>query len=253
MRGYLAFTKKEFLESYRNYRIFSVLALFLFIGFMSPLTAKFMPELIAGLAPELQEAFGAPTALDSWMQFYKNMSSLGMSLMLIIFCGLLSGEYARGTLVIMLTKGLPRPAVILSKFSAMTAIMTAGFWIGFLITLGYTKYFWPAAAFSHILFAAFALWVMGVMYLSILTLGCVLFRQAFGGILFLLVITVVINLLALPSRLSACNPAVLTSKNVELLSGEAAVGEFAVPMAIGLVITVGCLAAAVMLFSRKQI
>jgi ABC-2 type transport system permease protein len=44
------------------------------------------------LMPNLAEALENPTALDSWMQFYKNVSSLGFSLTIILFSSCLSGE-----------------------------------------------------------------------------------------------------------------------------------------------------------------
>ncbi len=43
-----------------------------------------MPDLIAHFAPTLKVT-AAPTALDSWTQFFSNISGLGMSLTLIIF------------------------------------------------------------------------------------------------------------------------------------------------------------------------
>ncbi len=253
MNGYLAFTKKEVLESLRNYKAFSLLALFLIIGIISPLTAKLMPELMQAMAPDLQVTLATPTALDSWTQFYKNSGSLGISLMLIIFCGLLSGEYAKGTLVIMLTKGLPRRAVILAKFSVVAMVMSVSFWAGFLTTYGYTAYLWPGAGLSHLLFAGFAMWVAALLYLSVLVLGCVLCRQAFGSILFLLAVTAVIALLALPQRLAPYSPNVLLSQNVDLLSGAVAPGDFMVPLAIAAVVIVGCLLAALALFEKKPV
>ncbi|OJT71834.1 ABC transporter permease, partial [Clostridioides difficile] len=57
----------------------------------------------------------------------------------------LSNEYSKGTLVIMLTKGLSRSSIVLSKFSVTVIIMTIGFWLSFLFAYGYTMYFWPTA------------------------------------------------------------------------------------------------------------
>lgn len=84
MREYIAFTKKEFKENIRNYKLLSLTILFLVFGIMSPLSAKFMPDLIAHFAPTLKVTT-APTALDSWTQFSGNISGLGTSLTLIVF------------------------------------------------------------------------------------------------------------------------------------------------------------------------
>lgn len=253
MRAYLAFTKKELLENVRNYKFFSVLTIFLIFGFLSPLTAYFMPELLATLSPDLAIALPAPTAMDSWMQFYKNIASLGVSLLLIIYCSTLSSEYSKGTLVIMLTKGLPRSTVIWSKFSVTALIMSISFWASFFITYAYTVYFWPDAVFSHVFFAAFALWLSTIMYLSILMLGCVLIKQAFGSIILVLGITSLIAVLSISKQIGQWSPTFLNNQNVDLLSGVTSISAFVVPILVTLCITIGCLVAAVVLFNRKKL
>ena len=253
MSRHIAFVKKEFMESTRNYRLLIMLTLFLIFGMMNPLSAKLMPELTASLAPDLQIAIPEPSAMDSWIQFYKNVSQLGFSIMLILFSSCLSNEYAKGTLVIILTKGLPRPTVVLSKFFVATAIMTASYWMCFGVTHGYTAYLWPGTSLPHTLFAAIALWIIGILYLSILILGCVIFRQAFTSIVFLLAVTVVLSLSTIPTQIARYSPMVLASKNVDLLSGTATVSEFAIPIIIALILSVGFLGAAISVFNKKQV
>ncbi len=253
MSGYVAFVKKEFMENTRNYKLFIMLALFFIFGMLGPLTAKFTPQLVASLASDMQITIPEPTALDSWAQFYKNVPSLAFSLMIIIFSGYLSNEYTKGTLIIMLTKGLSRPAVILSKFSVAAAIMTISYWMSFGITYGYTSYFWQGAALPHIFFSAFALWIIGFLYLSILIFGCVLFRQAFPSIIFLLGVTIIMTLLSIPKQLAGYNPLILTLKNVGLISGTVSISEFTIPIVIALILTVGFLFSAVVLFNKKQL
>jgi ABC-2 type transport system permease protein len=253
MSGYVSFTKKEFTESIRNYRLLIMLAIFFFFGVTGPLTAKFTPQIIEAFAPNMQLAFEEPVALDSWVQFYKNVSSLGFSLMVILFSNLLSGEYSKGTLTIMLTKGLSRSAVILSKFSAAVGIMTLSYWLCFCISYGYTAFLWQGAELPHIFFAAFALWVAGLLYLCILMLGCVLFRQAFAAIMFLLVVTVPINLLGLIEQIAPYSPFFLAAKNIELLSGAATLSQFAVPFIISILMSLVLLFLSVVVFYRKQL
>lgn len=253
MRGFIAFTKKEMIENTRNYRLLIMLAIFLVFGLMSPLLAKFTPQLMEALMPNLAEAFENPTALDSWMQFYKNVSSLGLSLTIILFSSCLSGEYAKGTLTIMLTKGLPRPAVVLSKFSAAAAILTVSYWLSFGVTYGYTAYLWPGVSLPHVFFAAFALWIAGLLYLCILMLGCVLFRQAFTSILFLLAVTVILELLEQIEQTAGYSPVILVSKNADLLSGAVAVSHFMIPLIVSIFMSVVLLIMSIVVFNKKQL
>jgi ABC-2 type transport system permease protein len=230
-----------------------MLAIFLIFGLMSPLLAKFTPQLMKALMPNLAEAFGKPTALDSWMQFYKNISSLGLSLTIILFSSCLSGEYAKGTLTIMLTKGLSRPAVVLSKFSAAAVILTVSYWLAFGVTCGYTAYLWPSPSLPHIFFAAFALWIAGLLYLCILMLGCVLFRQAFTSILFLLVITVIMGLVEQIEQTAGYSPVILISKNIDLLSGTVSASYFTIPLIVSIITSAVLLIMSIAVFNKKQL
>lgn len=253
MRCFIAFLKKEMKENMRNYRFFIMLVIFSIFGMMSPLFAKFTPELVKSFVPNLTEAFKTPVQLDSWMQFYKNVSQLGLSLTIILFSSCLSGEYAKGTLTIMLTKGLPRPAVILAKFTASAIILTISFWLAFGITYGYTAYLWPTPSVPHVFFAAFALWLEGLLYLCVLMLGCVLFRQAFTSIIFLLAVTAAFGLSGQIKLTAPYSPSVLITKNVDLLSGIVSVSEFIVPIILSVVISGALLCISIAVYNRKQL
>ena len=128
MTGYGAFVKKEFMEFYRSHKLLIILAVFLLLGMMNPLTAKITPQLVENFMPEgMIVNLGEPTALDSWMQFYKNVPQLGLVVLVILFSGMMSQEYSKGTLINMLTKGLARRSVILSKLTVALVMWTAAY------------------------------------------------------------------------------------------------------------------------------
>lgn len=252
MNGYVAFLKKEFTENMKNYRFLILFAVFLIFGLTSPFLAKFMPEILSAVAEEMQMS-SAPVALDAWEQFYKNISGVGFSAFIILFGSCMSGEYSKGTLVLLLTKGLPRSAVIFAKYTVAAVLMTVCYWAGFFATYCYTSYLWPDAALSNVFSAAFFLWLIGFLYLSVLLLGCVMFKQTFTGILFTGGLVAVISLLGLAEPLAHFNPFLLTSKNVDLISGAASASEFLIPAMVSAVITVVGLWSAVLVFDRKQL
>lgn len=253
MRGYIAFVKKEIMENTRNYRLFIMLTVFLIFGIMSPIFAKLTPQIIELAMPSIKNAFENPTALDSWTQFYKNISSLGFSLMVILFSNCLSSEYSKGTLTIMLTKGLSRSTIILSKFTVAFGIMTISYWLSFGITYGYTAYFWPGTSLPHIFFAALALWISGILYLCILMLGCVVFRQAFTSIIFLLILTVIMTLLGQAEQTAEYSPFFLASKNIDLISGMVTMSDFITPLIISMIVSVVMLIISIGVFNKKQL
>lgn len=252
MNGYTAFLKKELTENMKNYRFLILFAVFLIFGLTSPFLAKFTPEILSALASDMQMG-SAPVALDSWEQFYKNISGVGFSAFIILFGSCMSGEYSKGTLVLLVTKGLPRSAVILAKYTVAALLMTVCYWAGFLATYCYTAYLWPGATLSHVFTAAFYLWLIGFLYLSILLLGCVMFKQTFTSILFTGGIVAIISLLGIIEPLAKFNPFLLTSKNVDLISGAVSVSEFFIPAILSVVIAGAGLWSAIIFFDRKQL
>lgn len=72
MNGFAAFLRKEWVEALRSYRILILGAVFLLLGIMNPLSAKFLPELVNAMMPEgMTIALAQPQALDSYLQFFK--------------------------------------------------------------------------------------------------------------------------------------------------------------------------------------
>lgn len=252
MNGFIAFLKKEFTENWKNYRFLILFAVFLIFSIMSAFLAKFTPEILSAFAADI-EMTSEPTALDAWKQFYKNISGVGFSAFIILFGSCLSNEYSKGTFVLMLTKGLSRKAVILAKYTAAAALMTVSYWVGYAAAYGYTALLWNDSRLSNIALAAFSLWIVGFLYLSILMIGCVIFKQTFTSILFTGGIVALISLLGMIEPIAKCNPFILTSKNVDLISGEAVLSEFMIPAFISVVLSVFGLLTAIRLFNKKQL
>ena len=143
MTEYTAFVKKEFCEQVRTYKLLVTGLVFLLLGMMNPLTAKFMPELIsnfmpAGMSIEMTE----PTMMDSWLQFFKNTPQMGLFVLVLVFGGSMSGELQRGTLIPVLTKGVARKTVVFAKFTAAALTWTAVYAMCFCVSWLYSVYFW---------------------------------------------------------------------------------------------------------------
>lgn len=252
MSGYIAFVKKEFTENMKNYRFLIMFAMFLIFGITSAFLAKFTPEILSALAADM-EMSSEPVALDAWKQFYKNISGVGFSAFIILYGSCLSGEYSKGTLVLMVTKGLSRKAVILAKYTVAAILMTISYWISYAATYGYTAFLWKDVSLPNVAFAALALWIAGFLYLSILMIGCVIFRQTFTGILFTGGIVAVISLLGIIEPIAKFNPFILTTKNIDLISGEITLSDFMIPAVVSIVISILGLLLAIRLFNKKQL
>lgn len=255
MRAYAAFTKKEFTEFTRTYKLLILGLVFLLFGIMSPLAAKYMPEIISQFMPAGMEIeVSAPTALDSWMQFFKNVSQLGLFVAVILFGGIMSSEYSRGTLIHMLTKGLPRRTVVLAKFTAASLLWTGAYLLCFGAAYGYTWFYWRSDAnMSGLSVAIAATWLFGIFLLAITILGSVLCRNSYGCLLFTGIAVVLQFLLNMLPKIKEFNPLELITEGTPLLQGQIETGLFLKPTIIACVGTLLCVTLSCIIFNKKKL
>lgn len=174
MSGFFAFLKKEFLELSRSGRLIIFGLIFVIFGIMSPAIAKLTPWLFE-MAADTFESQGlvvgdvTVTAMDSWAQFVKNIP-MAMIVVIIMFSGIFTGEYSKGTLVPIVTKGLSRCSVVISKTAVMFIVWSIGFWLCFGITYFYTAFYWDNSIINNLAFMALCWWIMGVFLICVLTL-----------------------------------------------------------------------------------
>jgi len=254
MRAYLAFTKKEFTENLRTYKLMIMTVVFLIFGVMSPLFAKFMPEILkaAGLDASAL-GIGAPSATDSFAQFFKNVGQMGLIVLVIVFCGIMANEFSKGTLINILTKGMKRSSVILSKFTMSVVIWTVSYLLCLAVTYAYTAYYFDIGHLSNAFLAFFSMWLFGVFLIALLILGGVLFKNIYGSLLLTGGIVVVMMIVNVVPKLHKYNPTTLSGSNLQLIMGQKAASDFIPAVIVCACLTVAAVIASIMAFNKKQV
>lgn len=252
MRGYIAFVKKEFMEFTRTHKLLIIMAVFLLLGMMNPLTAKLTPALMENFMPEgMNIEIPVPSAIDSWMQFYKNIPQLGMVVLVILFSGIMASEYSRGTLINILTKGLPRRTVILSKLTVAWIMWTLAYTFCVGVSWGYTAVLWKGDNLDHLAIAAICLWIYGLLLIASVMLGGVLFRNTYGGLLFTGGVVLIQVLVGIVPKVSEYSPLSLATRNMDLIQETAQVSDMAIPMAVAAGLILLFTWASIIVFNRK--
>ena len=169
-----AFLKKEWMEWSRTGRIFILLLVFVLLGIMNPAIAKLTPWLMETLSESLADTGLTVTevpvdAMTSWVQFYKNFP-MGLIVFVLLTSGSFTAEYERGTLIPVVTKGLPRWKIAGAKALFICAAWTVLYFASFGITYGYNAYFWDNSIAENLLFAAVCSWLFGIWVLAFLIL-----------------------------------------------------------------------------------
>ena len=182
MKQLTAFIKKEFLEQIRGCRVMVLGILFCLFGIMNPATAKMLPWLLEIMSEQLAENGMLITGIEvdartSWTQFFKNIPVLQI-VFVVMFSGILTVEYQKGTLINVITKGLKRWKILISKLLIMFVIWTAGYLITFGVTYGYNAYFWDNHIVRNLLVAAFGYYLVGLWLISIILLASAILKSA---------------------------------------------------------------------------
>ena len=261
MNNYFVFLKKELIESLKTYKFLIMVAVFLFLGMASPVTAVFMPEILrwalstdpstAGM--DLSMLITDPVAVDSWIQFFTGyVGQMGIFALVIVFSGMLSSEFSRGTLTIMLSKGLSRSTVILSKLTGALIVWTISYALAALVAWAYTVYFFPGERIPNLFPAVLCLWIFGVFLLAMTILMATLTKKGFACMLLLGASAVVFMILNLSPQIAKYNPASLVDLPVRLISATAVPRQVLPLLVFALTSAAAFTALAIVIFSKRK-
>ena len=176
MRQFNAFIKKEWMEQSRTNKLLILGIVSVIFGIMNPAVAKLTPIIFEAMSESLSDQgissiqLGEVTAITSWQQFYKNISTL-MIVFVIMASGTLTNEYQKGTLVNIVTKGMPRYKILTSKLFVQVVLWSLSYFITFFTTYIYTVYYWDNSVVKHCFLASllpylFGLWLIALIFLA---------------------------------------------------------------------------------------
>ncbi|REB08514.1 ABC transporter permease [Sporosarcina sp. BI001-red] len=235
MSSWLGFLKKEWTESVKSYKLLLTLLIFSVLGVMNPFIVKITPTLMKNFMPEGTVLnLPDPTAIDSWLQFYKNFPQMGLFIFILLFSTMMSKELEKGTLVILLTKGLRRSTVITAKFAMGFTYWTLAFLLTFIITYSYTAFYWDQSIVQHVFLAAGCVYVFGLLLFTITLWGNTYFASAYGGLLVTVVAVIALFIVAIFPESASWNPLQLLTAPPHMLTGEVALVEMRTPFIIAI-------------------
>ena len=256
MKSFLAFFNKELLETIRSKKALILLILFVAFGIMNPAIAKLTPWLLEVLSEELADSGMNVTtvtvdAITSWVQFYKNIP-MALIAFILIYSGIFTKEYESGTLILVLTKGLKRYKVVISKLLIMVLMWTIGYFLCFGITYIYTAYFWDNSIAIGLIPATFNWYLFGLFVISLMTLFSVLCKNTSNVLLLTSAVLAVIYLLSLLPKLTYYMPTSLMNSNL-LLIGTENFDIYIKTVIIAILLSLGSNILSIILFNKKEI
>ena len=256
MKTFIAFFKKEILESVRSGKLIILGIIFAVFGIMNPAIAKLTPVLFDVLSEELASNGMIITeiqvdALTSWTQFFKNVP-LALAVFTFLYSNTFTKEYESETLIPLLTKGLSRYKVVMAKSGLMLLLWSAGYFLMFGVTYLYNSYFWDNGIASGLFPAIFNWWIFGIFTVSLIVLFSVISRSYIGVLLGVGGTVLALYLFDFLPRISRFLPCHLID-SAGLLVGAEVFDIYIVAEIIALVISAFCIAIAIPVFNKKQL
>ena len=254
MKAFAAFFGKEIMELKRSGKLMFLTILFTLFGIMNPAVAKLTPWLFEILSDSM-EASGITvnqitvTAAQSWEQFFKNIP-IALIVVIVMFAGIFSREYAQNTLVPLLTKGLSKSSVTLAKTLIAQLVWAGGFWLCFGITYVYSAYYWDNSIMEYLGTAAAFWYLNGVWLIAVMMLFAVLSDTNLPALLGTGAMYLLSVLLGFLPRCKEYVPTYLTS-GASICTSAAEVRDYIPSLVIALCITTVCTILSVFLGRKK--
>src|SRR5258708_12328443 len=177
MDGFAIFLRKELRETLRTNRLLVSVAIFAILGIISPLTAKYTPELLKSLGSGsggVTIILPTPTVQDAIAEFIKNVAGTGIFVAVLLPMGLVAREKERGTAAFVLTKPLSRLAFLTAKLVSLGVTLTRGVAIGALAPYWYTALLFTPTSVGGFFAASLLVLLSLLVYASFTFLGSTL-------------------------------------------------------------------------------
>jgi ABC-2 type transport system permease protein len=142
---------KEIAEQWRSYRLVIVAAVLTAFGMMGPLSAKYLPLLLAevpGVPEGLADVMPTPDVAMALTEYIDNLTQFGVILAILIPMGAVVGEKLGGTAEMTLSKPVSRAGFLAAKFAANVLTLAVGVLLAAVGGFYYTGvlFTWPPVA-----------------------------------------------------------------------------------------------------------
>ena len=200
MMGLRVLLAKELREQLRTNRMIAVAAVFIIFGIISPLTDRYLKQLldaVGGQSAGMSFVVPAPSLAGAATQILKNLSQFGIICALLLAMGSVAWEKERGTAGMILTKPASRAAFLAAKLIAVATTLGIGTLLGCGFAFAYVTLLYPTTfALGGYVAMALLLWWMLVGFAAITILGSSLTKSAIAAAGIGLVALLVLGILA---------------------------------------------------------
>ena len=220
MSGFRILLRKELLEAWRTRRLPIVAVLFLVVGIVSPLTAKYLPDILkATLGEQLPIPIPTPVAADALAQLQKNLGQLGALAAIALAMGSVSGELDRGTAALVLAQPATRGAFLAAKLVAIGVVLAVAVAASTAVAWVYTAILFEPLPIGGWLAMAALSWLALLAWASLTFLASAATGSTTAAAGLGFVALIVVSLASIVPALDHLLPSGLSAPAIQLASG----------------------------------
>lgn len=255
MSSMLTLIRKELLETLRKHRLLVMITIFALIGLMSPIGTKYLGQILKQLLPSgYVLKFREASEIEAYFQFFKNISQIGLIVLIIITSGLMADELEKKTIVNVLSKGVRREYIIVSKFISSVIVWMVSYIISIIIFEYYTSLFWGnEISLPIILYSNLLVFFYGVLIISINIFLGIMFKNKILTIVICSIFSLIQMFIAIFPEIYKLLPISLLSQCVYIIEGKLNIYETVITLIITLILILFLLGISMSLFKRKEI
>ena len=254
MMSSAAFLYKEFKEILRTPKIIILPAVFTFFGILSPLTGRYMNEILAfSLKGQMEIKLPESTYFDSYGQFFKNLTSICIIIVILTFMGTVTDEKTRGSAALILTKCVSRANFILGKFFACTSLFTFAYVLSIAVCLYYTYFLFHIFLIPNLWLSLLMFWIYGIFIISITIFASILGKSTMTAAVLSFLGFVAISFLTFIPYVGKYTPGSLSNLCMEVLTGVKAAEQALYPIIATAVLTIFTIISSIFVFKRQEI
>ncbi len=248
------FLKKEIFEILKTPKIIILPAVSLFFGILSPLTAKFINELLKALGAGDTIKIPDPTYIDSYSQFFKNHYGTTAIVMIFVFMGLVAAEKKSGSAILVLTKNLSRTNFVLSKFFAGVLLFTFSYVLSMIPGIYYTYFLFGTYWNDYLPLALLMFWVYGIFMIALMLFSSILAKSSIISALIGFLGYAFVSFASSLPHIGDFSPGIMHAMSLYIMIGDKNVpGDAIYPIVTSLALTIILVTSGILIFRKQEL
>ena len=254
MKQFGLLLRKEFQESWRNFRMLWIPIVFISLGIMDPLTNYYMEDILnaVGYLPEdMMMTWPEFTAADILLATTTQFQMVGLIVFVAVFASGISKERQNGTATFLYVRPLEHSSYFLSKWVASVVIAVLSVIVGYATSVYYTTILFGDLPFDGVLkmIGTYSLWMMFVLAFTLCLSAMFKTAVAMGISLTLVIVGSLFD--PIIGKYWVYSPMKLANYGVEFLTEGPDATYFNATLGITIALTIICIVVGIY-FSKKN-